>query len=190
MPNYSKHGKSLSVLDPLDFQEVIEDLKKFKQPGHRALFVFLYYTGVRISEALRLTKESFDIQKKVILCDIGPRMKKGKYKSGPRKGEKVQFVTPPLPIPLKAPGVCHLVTHIERSEPELRVFPYCRKTGYNIIDRALDIYPHYFRLNRITGLFEKGYKITQVRSWTGLTLNALEYYMGIVNIRHMGKDLE
>jgi len=69
-----------------------------------------------------------------------------------------------------------------------RVFPYCDKTGYNIGRRAFK-YPQLFRLSRITNFFLEGWTIAQVRSWTGLSLASLEYYVGIVDTQKMGDSL-
>jgi hypothetical protein len=69
-----------------------------------------------------------------------------------------------------------------------RVFPYGSSTGYRIVRRAFK-YPHYFRLSLITKFFQQGYTITEVRSWTGLSLKALDYYVGLVAIDKMGKTI-
>jgi hypothetical protein len=99
------------------------------------------------------------------------------------------IVTPPLVIPLDFPFMADLIEAIETTAPGERVFPYCRKTGYNIIDRAFGFYPHFFRLSRITNFFLAGWSIAQVHSWTGLTLKALDYYLGLVEVDKMGMSL-
>ena len=91
-------------------------------------------------------------------------------------------------VPLDVPFVNEIVWALENTEKEQRVFPYCKKTGYNIVDRVFK-YPHYFRLSRITNFFLEGWTIAQVRAWTGLTLAALEYYVGLVDISRMGQSL-
>jgi hypothetical protein len=77
---------------------------------------------------------------------------------------------------------------IEVIKPGGRVFPYCRKSAYNIVRRAFK-YPHLFRLSRITNFFLEGWTIAQIKSWTGLMLSALEYYVGLVDIARMGESL-
>jgi hypothetical protein len=81
-----------------------------------------------------------------------------------------------------------LINAIEGTKPGQKVFPYSPKTAYNIVHRAFK-YPHLFRLSRITNFFLEGWTIAQVHSWTGLTLNALEHYIGIVDIQLMGESL-
>jgi hypothetical protein len=91
-------------------------------------------------------------------------------------------------LPLDAPYMLELKKCIEETAEGKRVFPYCGKTGYNIVRRVFK-YPHLFRLSRITKFFVDGYTIAQVRSWTGLSLAALEYYVGIVDTQKMGDSL-
>jgi hypothetical protein len=98
--------------------------------------------------------------------------------------------TPPLKIPRSARFVDELVQVIQGTPPTARVFPFCAKTGWNILMRSFDAYPHYLRLNRITQFFEQGWSVAQVRSWTGLTLSALNFYLGFVDIDKMSKTLK
>jgi hypothetical protein len=109
------------------------------------------------------------------MFDVGQRLKHSKE-------------TPKLKIPLSAPYVPELKKTIEDTTKGKRVFPYCPKTGYNIVRRAFH-YPHYFRLSRITNFFLDGWTIAQVKSWTGLSLTALEYYVGVVDTQKMGDSL-
>jgi hypothetical protein len=148
---------------------------KFLKPTHRAFCVLLYYSAVRTTEGNRAIKEQFQITRTAIMFEVGPRLKHSKP-------------TPALKIPLKAAYVMELKTQIERTSPGKQVFPYCRKTCYNIVRRAFK-YPHLFRLSRITNFFLKGWTIAQVRSWTGLSLRALDYYVGLVDISRMGESL-
>jgi len=187
----------------------------FLKQGHMALCVLLFYTAIRLSEALRVTTSQFKLteNKKTILFDVGPRMKKIKHKKicpicktqnalkalackqcrSSLEQVKPSAVGKPLrtqalPIPIEAPYVIELARAIANTKPTKRVFPYSRKTGYNIVRRAFK-YPHLFRLTRITWFFAHGWTIDQVRSWTGLTLAALEYYIGTADIGRMGKSM-
>ncbi|HUJ84763.1 MAG TPA: hypothetical protein VLV84_04070 [Candidatus Acidoferrales bacterium] len=175
---YRKEGKKLSPLTDKDFIDGMES-GYFVQEGHKAFVALLYYTAVRKSEALRATREQFQITKKDLVFSVGKRLKHG-------------IETPPLKIPLAAPYVDLIVQAIndtKQGEVDFRyVFPYSKKTGYNIVARCFS-YPHFFRLSRITNFFLEGWTIAQVHSWTGLTLKALDYYIGLVDIDKMGKSL-
>lgn len=172
MPNYSKSGK---ILVPLTEQQFIEGMEKgkFCQDKHRGLASLFYYTGVRLSEALRSKKEQYSLQNKRIYFDVLKRLKHG-------------LQTPPLTIPLSKPYAETIWKAVENTKPKRRVFPYCDKTGYNVISR-LWFYPHHLRLTRITDLFNKGFTIPEIRTYTGLTLNALNFYIGLATIEKMGE---
>lgn len=174
MPWYRTEGK---ILEPITDTKFTEGMKHglYLHPKHQAFNVLLYYAAVRKMEALRATREQFQISKNNINFSVGQRLKHG-------------IETPALPLPLNAPYMEVLKEAIENTEQGKRVFPYCAKTGYNIVRRAFK-YPHLFRLSRITNFFLDGWTIAQVRSWTGLTLKALDYYIGIVDIQKMGKTL-
>jgi integrase len=174
MPNYTREGKIQTPLSDEDFAYGMEH-GKFLNPEHRAYCIALYYSAARCREVLKATREQFQITRSAIMFDVGQRLKHSKS-------------TPALKIPLKAPYAVELKQTVESTMPKQPVFPYCRKTGYNIVRRAFK-YPHLFRLSRITNFFLDGWTVAQVRSWTGLTLSALEYYVGLVDIAKMGESM-
>lgn len=174
MPHYRKYGK---LQQPLTTEEFIVRMRKglFHKRKHRGFIATLYYFAVRKTEALRATRERFKVGSNSLFFDVGKRLKHGK-------------TTPPLNVPLDAPFANEIVYSVEHTKPKTRVWAYCSKTGYNIVDRVF-AYPHYFRLSRITNFFLEGWTVAQVRSWTGLTLQALDYYVGMVDIIKMGESL-
>ena len=174
MPWYRKYGK---IQHPISDAEFKRGMKKglFHKPKHRGFVALLYYTGIRKTEALRVKKEQFSVEGDEIIFEVGKRLKHG-------------INTPPLNIPLSAPFAKEILYAIEQTKLGQRVFPYCSKTAYNIVDRVFK-YPLLFRLSRITRFFLEGWTIAQVRSWTGLSLNALNYYLGLVDIKRMGESL-
>lgn len=175
MPWYRTSGKLQQPLTELDFLEAMRKAR-FTQDKHRGFVALLYYTGVRRTEALRATKEQFKLYYNKIYFDVGKRLKHG-------------IETPALIIPLKAPYASEIWKDVEATKPNARVWPYSARTAYNVVRRVLPAYPHYFRLSRITNFFLEGYTIPQVRSWTGLTLKALDHYVGLVDVKRMGESL-
>jgi len=174
---------------------------------HKAFPVLLYYSAVRKMEALRAVREQFELKDKTLYFDVGPRLKKvrrvHKGKKLSKKAYEERFkkmkdriTTPPLPIPIDAPFMDFLLTKIAMTEEGQRVFPYCPRTAYNIVDRVF-AYPHLFRLSRITWFFlphpevgrPRGFSIPEVRSFTGLTLRSLDYYIGFADIADMGRAM-
>ena len=85
--------------------------------------------------------------------------------------------------------VDEIIWCIENTETKHRVWPYSSKTAYNVVRRVFPAYPHYFRLSRITNFFDEGWTIAQVRTWTGLSLKALNFYVGLVDVKRMGESL-
>ena len=174
MPFYRKHGKILTPMTDTQFQAKMLQ-GHFVRKNHKAYAVLLYYSAVRKTEALRSKKEQFTLSEEEVSFSVGKRLKHG-------------IETPSLNIPVDAPYVSELITSIEQAKNKKRVFTFCPMTAWNILDR-IGFYPHFFRLSRITNFFLEGWTIAQVRSWTGLTLNALNYYIGLVDIQKMGKSL-
>jgi len=172
MPNYSRQGKIMAPLSEAQFIQGMND-GHFTRQDHKAFIALLYYTGIRVSEALRSIRSQFQIDEEVIYFEVGKRL-------------KGSLQTAPLKISLKKPFASSVATTVRNTRKGRRVFPYCRKTGYNIVSRVF-YYPHHLRLTKITDLFEKGFTISQLRAWTGLTLNSLNYYVGVVEIGSMAE---
>jgi len=176
---YTKEGKILTPITEQDFAQGM-DSGKFVNSKHRAYCILLYYSAVRKMEALRTVREQFQVTRDTIFWDVLKRLKHG-------------MQTPPLPLPLDAPFMVQLKDAVERTEAGKRVFPYSPRTAYNIVARAFK-YPHLFRLSRITWFFSPhpelgrpaGFSIAEVRNWTGLSLKALDYYVGLVQLKEMG----
>ncbi len=174
MPDYRKYGKILTPLTDEEFEEGMRT-GKFCSRKHKGYVTLLFYFGVRKTEGLRARKEQFKVSRDLLYFDVGKRLKHG-------------MLTPALNVRLDAPHVDEIVWAMENTEEGERVWPYSDKTGYNIVDRVFK-YPHFFRLSRITNFFLEGWTIAQVRSWTGLSLAALNYYVGLVDVTRMGESL-
>jgi len=173
MPKYNE-----KYTNPLTDSEFLEGMKKgefLKVPQHVGFVAFLHYTAVRKGEALKMTRGQFRITNDMLFCDIGVRLKHSKR-------------TEPLPLPLSAPYVDSIEDCLIGLKPDQRVWPFCSKTGYNIVHRVFK-YPHYHRLSRITNFLLEGWTVPEVLWWTGLTVKALESYVGKVAILKMGQSL-
>jgi integrase len=201
MPWYRNEGKILTPLSLEDFTEGITN-GLFIQPNHRGYCTLLYYSGLRKTEALKLRKKDFEVGKKNIMVTAEfPQIVKRKvhHEDGSVTKEPTGKIaygrlkhgkkTEALVIPKNVPYAEYLLQSIATA-PNLDslVFPYSAKTGYNIVHRAFK-YPHLFRLSCITNFFLDGWTIAQVKSWTGLSLTALEFYVGKADIQKMGESL-
>ena len=174
---YRRSGKK--VITPISDKEFDSTMKggTFLSKNHKAYVELLYYTAVRRLEALRVVKEQFTVTHDTIIFSVGKRLKHG-------------IETPELKIPLDKPYTYELEQTIKQTGPGKRVFMFCPKTAYNIVTRAGFPYCHFFRLSRITNFFSEHWTISQVHSWTGLSLTALNYYLGLVDIDAMSKSLK
>jgi len=162
MPAYNK--KITRQMNYEEFERGLIDLPEDRQ----AFLSILYFAGVRVSEALALTSNDITCTPDTIYIQFF-RLKGSKQ-------------TDPTPIP-KTPytnWVCF---------QEGRLFPWCRKTGYNIVHRAFEgFYPHFFRLNRFIKISEKRGD-AYVYSFSGICARSIDYYRGKVDIGKVGKDL-
>lgn len=174
MPWYRREGK---IETPITEQEFKEGMTNgyFVERYHRVYIILLYYTACRNGEINKAIRSQFRILPDKIVFDVGDRLKHSKK-------------TPALPIPLNAPYVIELEDYIINLPRDQRLFTFTKRTGYNIVSRVFK-YPHWFRLSRITWFFQQGFSIAEVRSWTGLTLRALDYYVGLTKIETMGNAL-
>jgi integrase len=172
---YSIAGKQLNPITDEDFVTLMQT-GDFKKPDHKGYATGLYYTAVRREELRRATKQQFQITKTDVVFSVQKRLKHG-------------IETPPLKIPKEAAFMDTVIGIIVKTNANERVFPYSKKTCYNIMQRAGFHYPHFCRLSRITNFFLEGWTIPQVHSWTGLSLRALNFYLGLVDIDKMGRSL-
>ena len=161
-PSYNK--KITRQMNYEEFERGLTDLPQDRQ----AFLSVLFFAGVRVSEALALTADDISCTPDTIYIQFF-RLKGSKQ-------------TDPTPIPrtIYTSWLCN------QDGP---LFPWCRKTGYNIVHRAFEgFYPHFFRQNRYTDLAEK-FSLATVVSYSGLNPLSVEYYITKVDIKKVGKSL-
>lgn len=163
MPAYNK--KITRLMEYKEFKEGIQDLP----PDRQAFLSILFFSAVRVSEALALTSDDITCTTDTVYIQFF-RLKGSKQ-------------TDPTPIP-KTKELSWL------CEQSGRLFPFCRKTGYNIVSRAFPaMYPHYFRMNRITNISEK-HGDSYVYSYVGICAQSIDHYRGKVDIGTVGRALK
>jgi len=161
-PAYNK--KITRLMSYQEFEQGLTDLPQDRQ----AFLSVLFFAGVRESEALALTSNDISCTKEIIYIQFF-RLKGSTQ-------------TDPTPIP-RTPYTSWL------CEQEGKLFPWCRKTGYNIVHRAFEgLYPHFFRQNRITKISEK-HGDAFVYSYVGICAQSIDHYRGKVDIMRVGKAL-
>ena len=162
MPAYNK--KITRLMDFDEFKEAIQDL-----PIHRQAFLsVLFFAGVRVSEALALNSNDITCTPDMIYVQFF-RLK-GSNQTDPT----------PLPRTDALEWLC---------EQEGELFTFCRKTGYNIVKSVFaQLYPHYFRMNRIVKISDK-FGDPTVYSYVGICAQSIDHYRGKVDIKRVGKAL-
>ena len=162
MPKYKK--KITSLLDYPDFKAAIQDLPIRRQ----AFLSVLFFAGCRVSEALALTSDDVHCTRDTIYIQFF-RLKGSKQ-------------TDPQEVP-RADALLWL------CDQEGKLFPFCRKTGYNVVKRIFPtLYPHYFRMNRITKTADQ-FGDSTVYHLFGITASSIDHYRGKVDIKRVGKAL-
>ena len=162
MPRYNK--KITRLMDYDEFKTAIDELPIARQ----AFLSILFFSGCRVSEALALESNDISCTEDTIYIQFF-RL----------KGSKP---TDPTPIP-KTNALSWLCSQSGR------LFSWCRKTGYNIVNRAFpSMYPHFFRMNRITKISEK-HGDAFVYSYVGICAQSIDHYRGKVDIKRVGKAL-
>lgn len=199
MPNYTRHGKVLQVLTDKEFDEKIREAD-FDNIAYAAYPVLLYYSGVRKREALRAAARQFTREGDTLFFDVGKRLKRGPTLA-------------PLPLPATAWHMDKLLAAVDAAKGagryifrwskkevdtiEQPVFPFCPRTAYNVASQVF-AYCHHARLSRITWFFSphpelgrpQGYSVAEVQNWTGLTLRALNFYIGLAKTQEMGEGMK
>ena len=159
MPRYKK-----KITRPMDYHELkegIDDLPEDKQ----ALLTLIFFAGCRISEALAL--ESSDISCKDDMMYINFFRLKGSKQTDPQE------------IP-RIPWLC---------EQHGKIFHFSRVTAWRWVKKGFsNMYPHYFRLNRITKTLDKFGAVVVVNTM-GVSMITIQNYVGKVDIKRVGKAL-
>ena len=151
-------------MDYEEFEEGIQELPEDRQ----AFLSILFFSAVRVSEALAVTSNDITCTEKTIFVQF-TRLKGSKQ-------------TDPTPLPRI--GALHWLCYQEG-----KLFSFCRKTAYNLVKKVFpDLYPHFFRQNRIIKIGEK-FGDPTVYSFVGICAQSIDHYRGKVDIKKVGKAM-
>ena len=150
---------------PLSFEEV-KDMVERAKPEVKELIAFLYLTGCRISEALRVKVEDVWLEGDDRACFRIPILKTGK---GGKHVIKVSRNAPFLGLILEKWR--HKNVNNQITEP-LFFFSSNLNSARVMAWRKIKklnprVYPHLFRHTRLTRLAEKGATASQLQAWAG-----------------------
>ena len=147
-----------------EFSKAIDDLPDDRQ----ALLSILFFAGCRVSEALALTTDDINCTHDTIFIQFF-RLK-GSKQTDPQE----------LPRAGALQWLC---------EQEGKLFPFTRMTAYRTVKKAFEnLYPHYFRMNRITKT-DILFGDATVYSIFGISASSIDHYRGKVDIKRVGSAL-
>ena len=157
MGNYAH--QRLKPMESIEFGQAI--LKANQREV--AFLTCLYYWALRIGEARTLEAKHFIIEDAKIYLNLRKRLK-GSHSPEPMGVKRVNY------------GVPQLINYIE-STPEGLLFPFSRMTGWRIVKKVSGLYPHFFRMSRITVTLAK-YGVPGVKQLLKLPIQTIDYYSG------------
>jgi len=172
-----KDGKRTKAIDFETFSKGMNSDKFTHKLRDRSYLAFLYWSGVRRSEAYERVREDFSIKNGFLFVNVPAK------KHGERGGD--------LRIPVNLPFVDLILERLEKTRlrwhPELKrkgrfLWPISDTTAWRIVKGPFpDLYPHFFRLNRATIFCSQPDTSTvDVRSWFGWkSEKTIQYYMGV-----------
>ena len=163
MPKYNK--KITRLMEYKEFSKAILELPDNKQ----ALLSVLFFAGCRVSEALALTSNDINCTSDTIFIQFF-RLKGSKQ-------------TDPQEVP-RADALIWI------CEQEGKLFPFSRMTAYRTVKKVFsDLYPHYFRMNRITKT-DILFGDATVYHIFGISASSIDHYRGKVDIKRVGQALQ
>ncbi len=167
MPKYKK--KITRLMDYDEFKTAIDSLPIARQ----AFLTLLFFAGCRVSEALALTSDDIHRGHDIIYVQFF-RLKGSKQ-------------TDPTELPRV--GVRAFEWLCDQKDPKVKLFPMSRNTAYRLVKKVFpNLYPHYFRMNRITKTADM-FGDSTVYHLFGITASSIDHYRGKVDIKRVGKAL-
>lgn len=175
MPNYihsdPKRKLTLKTLEGM--------MQSSSEPWVKALFVYLFYFGVRISEALAVTAEDFTVltvEGETYLNVDSVTLK------NPTQN------TRGLWVPMDRPYLHYLLTYIKERDPG-NLWLYSRQWARVKLQEVYPwITPHGFRHNRLDDFAQSGATAYDLKSWAGWSdIRPGDSYVQSVDTRKMAK---
>lgn len=176
-PHKYQHGKRTKTMSFDTFSKGMKYGKVAHPLRDRSYLAFLYWTGVRRSEAYERVKEDFEIKNGVLMVNV-PAKKKGERGGSLRIRVDLPFVN----LIIERLNETRLCYHPEVKRKGRYLWPVSDTTAWRIVKRVFPkVYPHFFRLNRAV-LFCQQPETTNVdvKSWFGWkSEKTIGFYMGV-----------
>ena len=162
MPRYNK--KITSLMEYHDFRDAIQELPIMRQ----AFLSVLFFAGCRVSEALALKSKDISCMGDTIFIQFF-RLK-GSHQTDPQELPRTEYLS----------WLCG---------NDGKLFSFSRRTAHRIVKKVFpELYPHYFRMNRITKV-DVLFGDATVYNVFGISATSIDHYRGKVDIKRVGKAL-
>lgn len=168
-------SKRHKLMNLAEFKRGLEHAYYTEPITQKAFLVLLYYTAARVSEILNMKGADLQVSDKYYITI--KRLKKSKQ-------------TPPLELRLSISGGTYLSMVKGYTLDEDRLFPFCRINAYRLTKRVFEVYPHFFRMNRITSLMKQNVPLNEIQNYTGLSMGALNFYVAKGSIARIGEIIQ
>lgn len=152
--------------EPTTVNEVERTILLTKSPWLKAIIVFLFLYGCRITEALHLERRKVRVEDGYIIAEIGVLKRREKQK-GPY-GILPHLVHVSVNSPLAKE---HLIPYLSTvTNPDAKLFPVSRQLVWLRLKEANSkISPHVFRHDRLMKLALRGATESELVDWAGWT---------------------
>ena len=129
---------------------VKQQIKKIEKARDQVLIQFLFYTGLRITEAIRLKKLDLDFENNMAKVHHLKRNKINKRK-----------------IPIKSELMMILKLYTTKLNQKDKLFPISRQHGYRIVKKHLGGSPHMLRHTFAINYLNKGGQVVKLSRLLG-----------------------
>jgi integrase len=162
MPRYEK-----KITELMDYKRFIEGISGLSD-RQQAFLSVLFFAGCRVSEALALESKDINCNQETIYLQFF-RLK-GSKQTDPQELPRSDALT----------WLCG---------QEGKLFSFSRRTAHRLVKRVFpELYPHYFRMNRITKT-DLLFNDAVVYHVFGISANSIDHYRGKVDVKRVGKAL-
>jgi integrase len=113
---------------------------------YQAFFAFLYLSGSRVTEALKIRKSNLILREGFVEVKNQVIVKR---KEGSKTPKSRTYY-----IPLNHPLTKYFIQYQDKFKRDKRLFPHTRQWAYKLVKELTGKWPHWFRAMRVTHMLE------------------------------------
>lgn len=151
---------------------------------YKAFTHLLFLTGCRVSEILALHHDSLSFEDDLMFVTV-IRLKKNKLTRDKKPKPPLRAI---LPLKIRPYILDYFSRFAHDHEPYGSPFPFCRVTAWNICKKYYGVYPHYFRMNRLTDILNR-FGVSYAKTWFDINIKSIDHYIAQEDKRKMGATI-